>query len=120
MTTVMGATYPDVYAAIAPTSGAPYGLDASGASAYEEMGPRARPVPAFLLQGVADEISVYPLGPSNLLQWLATDDLADDGRDKAFLTTPADHLVNGALLYEDLGLGLQRQMMEFLLAQRRE
>ena len=156
MTTVMGATYPDLYAAIAPTSGAPYGLDASGASAYEEMGPRARPVPAFLLQGVADEISIYPIGRSNLLQWLATDDLADDGRDNGsvsrfpadttpqppgpgsplpllvesyrsggghllaqFLTTPADHLVNGALLYQDIGLGLQRQMMEFLLAQRR-
>ena len=157
MTTVMGATYPDVYAAIAPTSGAPYGLDASGASAYEEMGSRARPVPAFFLQGVADEISVYPIGRSNLLQWLATDDLADDGRDNGsvsrfpdsttpqppgpgsplpllvesyrggggqllaqFLTTPADHLVNGALLYEDIGLGLQRQMMEFLLSQRRD
>jgi poly(3-hydroxybutyrate) depolymerase len=31
----------------------------------------------------------------------------------------ADHLVNGALLSEDIGLGLQRQMMEFLLLQRR-
>ena len=156
MTTVMGATYPDVYAAIAPTSGAPYGLDASGASAYEEMGPRARAVPAFLFQGVADEISVYPIGRGNLLQWLGTDDLADDGRDNGsvsrlpasatpqapgpgsplpllvesyraaggqmlaqFITSPADHLVNGALLYQDIGLGLQRQMMEFLLSHRR-
>ena len=157
MTTVMGATYPDVYAAIAPTSGAPYGLDPSGASAYEEMGPRARPVPAFFLQGVADEISVYPIGRSNLMAWLDTDDLADDGnrngsvsrvpasvvpqppapgsplpllvetyvaddgrRLAQFLTTPADHLINGALLYQDIGLGLQRQMMEFLLSHRRD
>jgi poly(hydroxyalkanoate) depolymerase family esterase len=157
MTTVMGATYPDVYAAIAPTSGAPYGLRPSGDSAYAEMGPRARPVPVFLLQGVADEISVYPIGRSNLLAWLDTDDLADDGERNGsvsripasvvpqppapgsplpllvenyaaddgrllaqFLTTPADHLINGALLYQDIGLGLQRQMMEFLLTHHRE
>jgi poly(hydroxyalkanoate) depolymerase family esterase len=155
MTTVMGAAYPDLYAAIAPASGAPYALDASGASAAAEMGARARPVPVFLLQGVADEISVYPIGRSNLLQWLGTDDRADDGRANGsvslvpattvpqlpqpdlplplvvesyraadgcllgqFLTSPAEHLVDGLLLYEDTGLGLQRQMMDFLLAHR--
>src|SRR5207253_8295015 len=79
MSTVMGAAYPDLYAAIAPSSGAPYAFDTSGVSAYEEMGPRARPVPAFLLQGLADEISVYPIGRANILQWLETDDYADDG-----------------------------------------
>ncbi|HEV7688922.1 MAG TPA: PHB depolymerase family esterase [Acidimicrobiia bacterium] len=156
MTTVMGAAYPDLYAAIAPASGAPYALDASGASAAAEMGARARPVPVFLLQGVADEISVYPIGRSNLLQWLGTDDRADDGRANGsvslvpattvpqlpgpdsplplvvesyragdgcllgqFLTSPAEHLVDALLLYEDTGLGLQRQMMDFLLAHRR-
>jgi poly(hydroxyalkanoate) depolymerase family esterase len=156
MSTVMGAAYPDLYAAIAPSSGAPYALDASGLRAYEEMGPRARPVPAFLLQGLADEISVYPIGRANILQWLETDDYADDGTRNAsvsrlpatiaaqvpgpgsplplvvenyraadgcllglFLTSPAEHLINGALLYEDIGLGLQRQMMDFLLAHRR-
>jgi poly(hydroxyalkanoate) depolymerase family esterase len=155
MTTVMGAAYPDLYAAIAPASGGPYALDPSGASASVEMGPRARPVPAFLLQGAADEISVYPIGRTNLLQWLETDDDADDGRRNGsvslfpasttsqppgpdsplplviesyraaggcllaeFLTSPADHLVNGMLLSEDVGLGLQRQMMDFLLAHR--
>ncbi|MDQ1493296.1 MAG: hypothetical protein QOJ23_5810 [Actinomycetota bacterium] len=156
MTTVMGAAYPDLYAAIAPSSGAPYALDPSGASAYEEMGPRARPVPVFLLQGLADEISVYPIGRTNLLQWLQTDDDADDGHRNGsvsrlpattatqlpgpgsplplvvedyrgadgcllgqFLTSPADHVVDGALLYEDVGLGIQRQMMDFLLGHRR-
>jgi pimeloyl-ACP methyl ester carboxylesterase len=155
MTTVMGAAYPDVYAAIAPSSGAPYGFDASGAGAYEEMGPRARPVPAFLLQGLADEISIYPIGRANLLQWLETDDRADDGQRNGsvsrfpattaaqlpgpgaplpllvesyraaegcllaqFVSSPAEHLINGALLYEDIGIGLQRQMMDFLLAHR--
>ncbi len=156
MTTVMGAAYPDVYAAIAPSSGAPYAFDPSGVRAYEEMGPRARPVPAFILQGVADEISIYPIGRSNILQWLETDDHADDGERNdsvsrlpatvalaapaagsplplvvedyraldgchlgQFVTSPAEHLINGALLYEDVGLGLQRRMMDFLLAHRR-
>jgi hypothetical protein len=36
-----------------------------------------------------------------------------------FLTSPAEHLVDGLLLSEDIGLGLQRQMMDFLLGHRR-
>ena len=79
MTSVMGAAYPDLYAAIAPNAGAPYRLDPTGLLAYLEMGPRARPVPAWILQGLLDEISNYVIGRTNLLQWLDTDDLADDG-----------------------------------------
>jgi poly(hydroxyalkanoate) depolymerase family esterase len=78
MTTVMGATYPDLYAAISPQAGSPYNFD-TGNKAYAEMGERARPMPAWILQGVADEISNYGVGRINLLQWLNTDDLADDG-----------------------------------------
>jgi poly(hydroxyalkanoate) depolymerase family esterase len=79
MTTVMGATYPDLYAAISPQAGAPYNFDA-GQKAYAEMGARARPVPAWFFQGTADEISNYAIGRTNLVQWLNTDDLADDGQ----------------------------------------
>lgn len=78
MTTVMGTAYPDLYAAISPQAGAPYDFD-PGEKAYAEMGTRARPVPAFFVQSVADEISNYGVGRVNLLQWLRTDDLADDG-----------------------------------------
>jgi pimeloyl-ACP methyl ester carboxylesterase len=79
MTTVMGATYPDLYAAIAPSAGAPYAFDLTGSQAYGEMGPRARPVPAWILQGVTDEISNYVIGRTNILQWLGTDDYANNG-----------------------------------------
>jgi poly(hydroxyalkanoate) depolymerase family esterase len=79
MTTVMGAAYPDLYAAIAPSAGAPYAFDLTGAPAYNEMGPRARPVPAWILQGLTDEISNYVIGRTNVGQWLGTDDYADDG-----------------------------------------
>lgn len=79
MTSVLAATYPDLYAAAAPSSGAPYLADPTGRAAYRAMGPRARPVPVFIVQGLTDELSVYPIGRTNLSQWLGTDDLADDG-----------------------------------------
>src|SRR5689334_22718641 len=47
MTTVMGAAYPDLYAAISPQAGSPYNFD-TGQKAYAEMGERARPLPAWL------------------------------------------------------------------------
>ena len=155
MTTVMGATYPDVYAAISPSAGAPYDIfDVSGKLAYEAMGPRARPVPAFILQGVLDEASLYVIGRGNITEWLGADDYADDGALNnsvskmpaaltprvmqttpplpvlierytsgncelaEFWTTPYEHLLNGALFYYDVGLDLQRTMMDFLLAHK--
>jgi len=78
MTTVMGATYPDLYAAISPQAGSPYNFD-TGQKAFAEMGARARPLPAWLFQGATDEISNYGIGRINALQWLTTDDYADDG-----------------------------------------
>lgn len=155
MSTVMGAAYPDIYAAIAPSAGAPYSvIDASGALTYAEMGPRARPVPAFVFRGVTDEISVHLIGRANILSWLGADDYADDrvlnfsvprtpssvelrvietkirlpltiehyvsnGCEVGqFLTSPYEHLLNGALFYFDFGIELQRLMMDFLLSKR--
>lgn len=155
MSTVMGAAYPDLYAAIAPSAGAPYSIfDGSGALTYAEMGPRARPVPAFILQGITDQFSVHLIGRANILSWLGADDLADDGSLNfsvprapssvelrvvktdiplpltiehymsrgcevgQFLTSPYEHLLNGALFYFDPGLELQRLMMDFLLSKR--
>lgn len=79
MTTVMGTAYPDLYAAISPQAGAPYDAGPLGDKAYHEMGSRRRPVPALFVQPVADEISNYAIGRANLLQWLRTDERADDG-----------------------------------------
>jgi poly(hydroxyalkanoate) depolymerase family esterase len=93
MAVVMGATYPDLYAAIAVVAGCEYrGLpcllfpstlppETSGRFAYEAMGTRARPVPVFVAQGDADR--VVPPANAELVvrQWLETDDLAADGRD---------------------------------------
>jgi poly(hydroxyalkanoate) depolymerase family esterase len=93
MAVVMGATHPDLFAAVAVVAGCEFqGLpcisspsilapENSGRYAYEAMGPWARPVPAFVVQGDADP--VVPPANADLVvqQWLETADLAADGRD---------------------------------------
>ncbi len=79
MTSVMGATYPDLYAAIGEVEGAPYmGVDVTGALAYAAMGSHARPLPVFIVTGTQGGFAFG--GEANLRQWLLTDDRADDGR----------------------------------------
>jgi hypothetical protein len=87
----MGATYPDYFAAIGVGSGCEYAATAAcagyksadpaqaGRAAYEEMGPRARPMPFIAFQGDQDR-TVPPANAGQLVQqWILTDDLADDG-----------------------------------------
>jgi poly(hydroxyalkanoate) depolymerase family esterase len=90
MASVLGATYPDVFAAIGVGSGCEYAATATCAGwqsadpnqaaqqAYAEMGPRARVLPFIAFQGDADHI-VPPVNADQLVtQWLVTADLADD------------------------------------------
>ncbi|MEV0297277.1 PHB depolymerase family esterase [Nocardia sp. NPDC050710] len=154
MSTVMAATYPDLYAAIAPMAGGPHGMslrplgvDLTGATIVASMGSRARPVPAFFLQDLADQTSLYPIGRANILQWLGADRragnliLADtpttvtttadpvpstiehytgSGCELAQFVTPIgpDHIGGGQLMQSPSGLALQRRMMDFLLTHR--
>jgi poly(hydroxyalkanoate) depolymerase family esterase len=91
MASVMGATYPDVFAAIGIGSGCEYAATATCAgyksadpvaaasAAYKEMGSYARPMPFIAFEGDADT-TVPPVNADQLVQqWLLTDDLADDG-----------------------------------------
>lgn len=87
MTTTLGATYPDLYAAIAPMAGAPYRAQPGGKAIHDAMGTRARPMPTFFMQNVFDEMSIYPIGRANLQQWLDADNLAEPG---AVSSTPND------------------------------
>jgi poly(hydroxyalkanoate) depolymerase family esterase len=91
MASVLGATYPDYFAALGIASGCEYaagaacagykGADPSvtGRQAYKEMGPRARPMPFIAFQGDADKTVPPANGDQLVQQWLLTNDLADDG-----------------------------------------
>jgi poly(hydroxyalkanoate) depolymerase family esterase len=84
MAAVMGATYPDLYAAIGVGSGLQYGgpsLDPikAGEEAYRAMGPQARVVPTLIFHGGKDN-TVPVLNADKLTrQWQTTADWADDG-----------------------------------------
>jgi poly(hydroxyalkanoate) depolymerase family esterase len=91
MASVMGATYPDLYAAIGVGSGCEYAAGApcagyrstdpeqAGLLAQRAMGPYARPLPAVVFQGDRDT-TVPPVNAEQLVrQWQVTADWADDG-----------------------------------------
>lgn len=79
MASVMGAAYPDLYAAIGVVAGCGYPdcADPSGALAAAEMGERLRPLPVMVVHGTADTIAPFPLGEQAVQQWLGTADIAD-------------------------------------------
>jgi poly(3-hydroxybutyrate) depolymerase len=84
MAAVMGATYPDRYAAIGIGSGIQYGgsnLEAAdaGQAAYSAMGPFARPMPTLIFHGGQDDIVPVANAGKLVRQWQTTADLADDG-----------------------------------------
>ncbi|MGI8331672.1 extracellular catalytic domain type 1 short-chain-length polyhydroxyalkanoate depolymerase [Actinomadura scrupuli] len=82
MTANLAAAYPDLYAAAGLVAGC--GLlscaDVTGQSAFREMSSRARAVPAYLVWGTDDQENSYLVGRIQLAQWLAMNDLADDGQ----------------------------------------
>jgi poly(hydroxyalkanoate) depolymerase family esterase len=91
MSSVMAATYPDLYAAAGIQSGCEYAATAACAGskgadpaqaaqqAAAAMGTNKRPMPVILFQGDQDTI-VPPANADQLAeQWRTTDDLVDDG-----------------------------------------
>lgn len=93
MSVVMGATYPDLYAAMGIHSGCEYeGLPClssvsalppavAGQRAYAAMGQHARVVPFLVAQGDSDLVVPAPNAEIVVDQWLTTNDWADDGED---------------------------------------
>src|SRR5262249_43405428 len=107
MAVVMGATYPDVYAAMGEHSGLEYGAasdvtsataaqmsggpspQTQGQAAFQAMGAQARLVPVIAFQGTAD-FTVRPVnGDQVTQQWMATDGLASGGSYAASFGSPA-------------------------------
>jgi len=81
MASVMGATHPDLYAAIAVLAGCGYRAcgDTAGTAAFAAMGEHARPLPGVIVHGTTDAVAPLPMGFQALEQWRATNDLVDDG-----------------------------------------
>ena len=81
MATILGATYPDLYAAIAPLAGCAYRTctDADGTAALAAMGAHKRVMPAFVVNASTDMVNNVAMGATAVKQWAATDDLADNG-----------------------------------------
>jgi poly(hydroxyalkanoate) depolymerase family esterase len=90
MANVMGATYPDVFAAVGVGSGCEYnGLPCVGApgpaasqtgqEAYQAMGSYARVMPAIVFQGDADDIVAPANAPLIVSEWQVTDNYAAGG-----------------------------------------
>ena len=81
MATILAATHPDLYAAVAPIAGCAYRScsDVAGTGAYAAMGERARVVPTLVIQGSADMVNNAAMGATAVSQWVGTNDRADDG-----------------------------------------
>ena len=91
MSSVMAATYPDLYAAAAIGSGCEYAASvtcvgrrssdpgSAGQKAASAMGSHARPMPVIVFHG--DQDTTVPATNADQLvsQWETTDDLVDDG-----------------------------------------
>lgn len=80
MSAAVAAYWPDLFAAAGNVVGCSFPCgDATGTVAYNAMGANARQVPMFVVVGAADPAINPVVGEVNVTQWLATDDLVDDG-----------------------------------------
>lgn len=82
MATILAATYPELYAAVAPIAGCAYRTctDVDGTAAAAAMGVNKRVVPAFVVNASTDMVNNVAMGATAVKQWTATDDLVDNGK----------------------------------------
>ncbi len=113
---ILGAEYPDLYAALGVHSGAAYlggqsgclagpssaGTDALAGAALSAMGARARVLPVIVFHGDKDDTVPYGCGLQAIKQWLRTNDLVlQHQRRTALPSTPtlSQHAVAGGDAY---------------------
>jgi poly(hydroxyalkanoate) depolymerase family esterase len=108
MASIMAATHPDLFAAVAVHSGLAYGSARSlpgamtamrngggdpaamGRAAHAAMGRFARPIPALVIHGSADQVVCPVNGEQVVRQWLATNRLACGGGFEGDFARPAE------------------------------
>lgn len=109
MTSIMGATYPDLYAAIGIAEAGAYGIGLAGVgqplgamllrpellarAAYQAMGAHARVLPVINFQGDKDPAATPASGRNAVQQWLMTNNLVASGNLRSpFPLAPTDTL----------------------------
>jgi poly(hydroxyalkanoate) depolymerase family esterase len=82
MSVILGATYPDVFAAIGSIAGCSYRTcgDASGELTHQAMGRHVRVMPVIVENGTADVLNPVAQSEAVVQSWLGADDLADNGQ----------------------------------------
>jgi len=112
MAVILGAIYPDIFAAIGVHSGLEYQAATSaidslkvmslggpdpqqqGQAAFDAMGTTTRVIPTIVYQGSSDLV-VHPINSDHVTQqWMRTDQIASNGIDKAEFGNPS-HTENG-------------------------
>ena len=108
MTTIMAATYPDVFASASVSAGCEYdGYPCStsggqspttaGNEAYSAMGSYARTVPVQVFHGTSDSVIPVVNAGQVISQWAQTDDRASDGLDNNNIDDVADATATGTV-----------------------
>ncbi|TYR81892.1 PHB depolymerase family esterase [Priestia megaterium] len=115
MSVIMGAAYPDIFAAISVGAGLEYKAATSvvnaftamssggpnpvqqGDTAYQAMGNYKRTVPVIVFHGTSDT-TVYPVNAEQVIsQWAQTNDKASDGADNNNIDDTAEQTVTGTV-----------------------
>jgi poly(hydroxyalkanoate) depolymerase family esterase len=127
MANVMGATYPDVFAAVGVGSGCEYnGLPCvgwqgpdpaqTGLQAYQAMGAQARVMPAIVFQGDADTTVVPANAPLIVREWQVTDNYVAGGIPTApTRTTNATSAGGQSYTVNTYGDGRGKELIEYWL-----
>lgn len=100
MAVILGATYPQVYAAVGALAGCAYRTcgDLTGAATDEAMGSGARIVPMLIENGTADSLNNMAMATGLLNSWLGADNIAGstNGRPDAVSAVPSSISTFGA------------------------
>ncbi|MDT7571244.1 MAG: hypothetical protein QOE05_1418 [Actinomycetota bacterium] len=96
MTTVMAATYPDLYDGAAVWAGCAYLCsDVDGTLGFQRMGEHARLVPSILISASTDDVVVAPMSVEAVAGWVGLNDLADNGQpDQSVSRQPSEGPTN--------------------------
>lgn len=90
MSTIVAATYPELYSAVGSWAGCNYFCtDAVGAQGYQRMGTRARVIPHITFAGTADYLVNMGLSETQLTGLVGMNDMADDGKNNGSVSRRA-------------------------------